>query len=244
MPEGNDTVAVTPHPRAQRAQSLIQQLALVALLGVCLGFIMQAVVIIARILGGGVFPGATLLADIVQTVTWSWLVCTGVTIGVAVGKGRKALAGLVGLLFAPVALAAAKAAQRAVLAIIEAIEQPATVPLATAGVVRAIEYGLLAYLLARLTERRVLRPRRYIATGLAIGLSFGVVLVWLTYRSMELVGKAPTTAQLLGLVANEIGTPTGCAIIIYVAQLASYSARVYSRHATDSEPRGGMKRAG
>lgn len=244
MLEGTELSDVPLHPRAQRARSLIHQLALVAFLGVCLGFIMQAVVIIARILGGGVFPAATLLADLAQTVTWSWLVCTGVTIGVSVGKGRKALAGLIGLLFGPLALAIAKAAQRAILSVSDAIEQPTTVSLATIGVVRAVEYGLLAYLLARLTERRFMRPRHYIVTGLAIGLSFGVLLIWLTYRSMQLTGATPTTAQLLGMVATEIGTPTGCAIIIYVGQLATYSARVYARYPSKPQPPAKAKRAG
>ncbi|UXN75084.1 hypothetical protein N8D56_09275 [Devosia sp. A8/3-2] len=76
-------------------------------------------------MGGGAFPGVSIFADSVQTVTWSVLVCTGVAIGVTVSKARKAPAGLMGLLFAPLALAVAKAGQKAMLALIGALEQPA-----------------------------------------------------------------------------------------------------------------------
>jgi hypothetical protein len=230
MVEGSDgkerTILLDPN----QARVTIRRLALIAILGVGLGFVMQALVIAARLLGGGAFPGITIFADLVQTVTWSVLVCTGVAIGVSVSKARKALAGLMGMLFAPLALAVAKAGQKAMLALIGAIEQPAALSLATVGVVRAFEYGLLAWLLALLTEKEVIRPGPYLGIGAAIGVTFGSILFWLTYSATIAEGAQLAMPQILGMLVNEIGAPAGCAFLIYIGQLAGHSFTVLQKH--------------
>jgi hypothetical protein len=227
--EHSDAERKTAPVSGHEARTTLNRLALIALLAVGLGFVMQALVILARLLGGGAFPGITLIADLVQTVTWSVIVCAGVAIGVSVSKARKALAGLMGLLFAPLALAVAKASQRAMLALIGAIEQPAALSLATVGVVRALEYGLLAWLLAILTEKEIVRPGPYLATGAAIGLSFGSVLFWLTWRASLVDGAEIALPQILGMLVNEIGAPAGCALLIYIGQLAGHSFSIYKK---------------
>jgi len=226
------------------ARVTLNRIALIALLAVGLGFVMQALVIVARLLGGGAFPGITLLADLAQTVTWSVIVCAGVAIGVSVSKARKALAGLMGLLFAPLALALAKASQRAMLAVIGVLEQPAALSLATVGVVRAFEYGLLAWLLAILTEKEVVRPGPYIGTGAAIGVSFGSVLFWLTWQASLAEGVEIALPQILGMIVNEIGAPAGCALLIYIGQLAGHSFSIYKKHQPATQAAGPQPPAG
>lgn len=218
------------HHRARQARATIQRLALIAVLGVVLGFVMQGLVIAARLLGGGALPGIAVIADLVQTVTWSVLVCTGVAIGVSVGKARKALAGFIGFFFAPLALAVAKAGQKAMLTVIGALEQPAALSLTAIGLVRAFEYGLLAWLLMLLTEKEIIRPAPYVAVGAAIGVVFGSVLFWLTYTAALANDEQMTTPQILGMLVNEVGAPAGCAFLIYIGQLASYSFTVYKKH--------------
>lgn len=230
MVEGSDGKQRTTLPDANQARATIRTLALIALLGVGLGFVMQALIIAARLVGGAAFPGVSIFADLVQTVTWSVLVCTGVAIGVTVSKARKALAGLMGLLFAPLALAVAKAGQKAMLALIGAIEQPAALSLATIGIVRAFEYGLLAWFLALLTEKEVIRPGPYLGIGAAIGITFGSVLFWLTYSATLAENAELGTPQILGMLVNEVGAPAGCAFVIYLGQLASQSSSVLKKH--------------
>lgn len=239
MLEGSDTAGKFVYTRSERARTTLRRLALIAVLGVLLGFVMQALVIAARLLGGGAFPGLTVVADLVQTVTWSVLVCTGVAIGVSVGKARKALAGIIAFFLAPLSLVVAKAGQKAMLSIIGALEQPAVLSLATIGLVRAFEYGLLAWLLTRLTERDIVRPVLYIAIGAVIGLSFGAVLFWLSYTAALAAGSQMTTPQILGLLVNEVGSPAGCAFLIYIGQLASYSFTVYEKNQPTASPPAG-----
>lgn len=66
----------------------------------------------AKLSGGSAFVGAAFLVDLAQGVTWSFVVCTGVGIATAVGKARAILAGMIALVFAPIAVGLAKAAQK------------------------------------------------------------------------------------------------------------------------------------
>ena len=77
---------------AQRASRAIRSIAFVAIAAIGLGFLMQGLIVLARLLAGGALPGAGLVADLASTVSWSVLVCTGVAIGVSLGKARAALA--------------------------------------------------------------------------------------------------------------------------------------------------------
>jgi hypothetical protein len=219
------------HPKALRAQGELRSIALVALLAIGLGLVMQVLIVTARLLAGGAIPGIAGLADLANGVTWSFFVCTGVAIGVSIGKARKALAGLIGFLFAPIAIAAAKAMQKAVLVAIDAVERAALLPVTTLGLVRAIEYGLLAWLLAVMAEREVARPLPYLGIGTAVGVVFGVTLALLTRASAMAAGTDLTAPQIAGTLMNEIGSPIGCAFLIFIGQLVSRNFRIYKAHA-------------
>lgn len=114
---------------------------------------------------------ARALGELAGSVAWSVIVCTGVAIGVSVGKARAALAGAIGMLFAPLALAGAKAAQKVMASLVEATVQPAVFSLATLSVVRALEYGLLAWMLTLLTERKAVRLMPYLLAGAGVGIA-------------------------------------------------------------------------
>ncbi|HEY4201837.1 MAG TPA: hypothetical protein VGM83_14895 [Devosiaceae bacterium] len=218
------------HPDARRAQGELRRIALVAVLAIGLGLVMQVLIVISRMLAGAGFPGIVGLAETAQSVTWAFFVCTGVAIGVSIGKARKALAGLVGFLFAPIALAAAKAAQKAVLVAIDAAERQALLPVTTLGLVRAIEYGLLAWLLTVLAEREVARPLPYLGIGTVIGLIFGITLALLTRASVLASGAELTAPQLAGTLVNEIGSPIGCAFLIFIGQAVAKNFKIYKEH--------------
>jgi hypothetical protein len=94
------------------ALAAIRRLALVALLAVALGFIMQAILLATKLGAGGAFPGLLFLVDLTQGIAWSTLVCMGVSVGISVSKARPFLAGLLALVFAPLAVAAANPAGR------------------------------------------------------------------------------------------------------------------------------------
>lgn len=217
--------------KAEAARRQIHGIATVAILAVGLGFIMQALILAAKLQAGGKVPGAAIFADVAQGVAWSTFVCTGVAIAVSIGRARKALAGLVGFLFAPLSLAVAKASQRAMLAVVGAVEQPALVPLVTVGLVRAVEYGMLAWLLTTLTEKEVVRPSAYVGIGIGVGAVFGTALTLLAHNATLASGLPPNLPQLAGTLVNEVGTPIGCAVLIYIGQLVSHNFTIYKKHA-------------
>jgi len=217
-----------PH-RAVQARFEIQRVALVALFAVGLGFAMQSLILATRLLAGGPPAQLSFVADVAQGVTWSAFVCTGVAVGVVVGRTRKLLAGLFGLIFAPLGIALAKASQKAMLAVTNALDKPDMLPLVMLGSVRAIEYGLLAWLLAALAEKEVARPTAYVSIGATIGILFGGLLVLMT---LSVGSPNPTTAQLAGMIVNEVGSPIGCALLIFLGQLVARNVVIYKRHSS------------
>lgn len=222
--------ATPTHPKAVKAQAELRRIATVALLSIALGFFMQVLILASRLLAGAALPGITILADLAQGITWSFFVCTGVAIGVAIGKARKALAGLMGVIFAPLGIALSKSAQKAMLVALDAAEQPALLSLTTIGLVRAVEYGILAWVLAIFAEKELSRPLPYLGVGAAVGIVFGVILAALTWVSLEAAGKAFTAPQLAGTLVNEIGSPIGCAFIVFIGQLVALNFKIYKAH--------------
>jgi hypothetical protein len=212
-------------PDAHRAREAISRVALVAVLAVGLGLFMQALVVVLRLADGIVLAEARTLAELMGSITWSVIVCTGVAIGMSIGKARALLGAGLAFFFAPLALASAKAVEKVMLAVMEASQTPAILSLELVGVVRAAEYGLLALMLTMLTERRAVRFAPYALAGLTIGVVFGGLVTALT-----LVAGAPSgPVAIATLVAKEVGSPLGCALVIFVGQMISRSFRLYSR---------------
>lgn len=200
---------------------LLRRVGIVALFAILLGFLMQGLILAGKLAAGGVFPGHLYLVSLAQGVTWSFLVCLGVAIGVHLGKARALLAGLIAMIFAPIAVAMAKASQKAMASLIGAADQPGALSLTTLGSLRAAEYGLLGWLLARLAQKRHGGAARYFGTGAAIGVVFGGIVFVLTYRAATIGGTAPDLPQMVGMLINEIGFPIGCAFIIYAGQMVA-----------------------
>jgi hypothetical protein len=146
----------------------------------------------------------------------------------AIGKARTALAGLFAAFFAPLSMAAAKAVQKVVGSLLGALDQPALLSLATIGVVRAIEYGILAWLLAWLSERKERRMRPYLLAGGGVGLLFGGLIVALSVLNAASDGSL-SLLKITSVATTEIGSPLGCAAVIYITQLVAIQARLWAR---------------
>lgn len=208
---------------ADESHGLLRQVALIALCAVLLGLGIQLLILVARLAAGGPWPGAALLADTAGGVTWALLVCTGVGIGTSVLRVRAMLAGLLAAICAPIAIAAAKAAQRMVAGMTDAVEQQAILSLGSISLARAVEYGVLGFLLGTLAQRGEKRVSRYLGAGCLVGLVLGGAVVWLTHYVAAQAGSGLTSAQLAVGVVNEMVFPVGCAIVIYAGQLVGRS---------------------
>lgn len=79
------------------------------------------------------------------------------------------------------------------------------------ALLKAIEYGCLGYLLAIVSSRVSARMAGYGGTGLAVGLVFGAIALYLVYPQ-------PMPA-LVARGINEIVFPIGCSIVIYASDI-------------------------
>ena len=206
-------------PEADSAALVVHRIAVIAMLAVLLGFTMQGLILGAKLLAGGPFPGTKLFVDLTQGITWSVLICAGVGIGTAIMKVRAALAGLIAALFAPIALAVAKSAQKVVASAIGVVDQPAALSLVTIRGLRALEYGILGWALASLVQKEAKGAPAYLCTGSAVGIVFGGAIAALGYHAASLAGQTPAAAQIAASLVNEIVSPIGCALVIYCGQL-------------------------
>lgn len=163
-------------------------------------------------------PTATILADTLQRVSWSVLVCAGLAAGLALPRGPgiasngRAMS-LIGLLSAPLAFAAARAIHQAVLHAANGEPGAAAGPLvfAIAGI-RAVEYGVFGYMLARLVRMPPPRWRGYVGLGAAIGAAFGTITL-ITMSAMSPTAAAGAVHAVRGI--NELVFPIGCALVLY-----------------------------
>jgi hypothetical protein len=215
------------HPEdSHTAELALKRVATVALLALTLGFVMQGVILAAKLAGGVPFPGLRLLVDLAQGVTWSFLVCAGVAIGAALAKGRAALAGLIAGLFTPLALAAAKSSQKVMGALINASDAPALLSLATLSVIKAIEYGILGWVLAVLVQKSEARPAPYVAAGAAVGLVFGGSIVVLNRQVALAAGTQLDGSALAVSIINEVLFPIGCSMVIFAGVWVGRNLRI------------------
>lgn len=220
--------SLSPQLETEQASLVVRRVATIALLAVLLGFAMQGLILGAKLLAGGPLPGTKLFVDLTQGVTWSLLVCAGVGIGTSIMKIRAALAGLVAALFAPIALAVAKSAQKVMASAIGVADQPAALSLVTISAMRAVEYGILGWVLASLVQKEVKSASAYLGAGCIIGIVFGGAIAALGYHAASLGGQSLGSAQVAASLVNEIVSPIGCALVIYCGQLVGRNVSMLS----------------
>lgn len=220
--DDKDFRATGPSGRA----GALRKLALIALMSVLLGLSIQLLIIAARLLAGGPLPGLGFVADAAQGITWALLVCTGVGIGTSIMRARAEIVGLLGALFAPFAVAAAKGSQSLVGSVLDRAGTEAVLGLGTISLLRAFEYAVLGFLLGTLARRGEARLGRYLGAGALVGVVLGGGVMALTAQAAWAAGMPYGAAQFAAGAVNEVLFPIGCALVIYGGQLVG---RAFSR---------------
>lgn len=200
---------------------ILRRIALIALGAILLGFLMQGLILAVKLSSGAAFPGMRFLVDLAQGVTWSFVVCAGVGIGTSIMKARAALVGLLAMVCAPLAIAAAKSSQKVMASLVGAVDQPAVLSLAAISGLRAVEYGLLGWWLGTLARREVSNAGPYLKAGSVSGVVFGGAIAALTWHVALSRGLNPQPPQILATIVNEVVFPIGCAFVIYMGQFVS-----------------------
>jgi len=201
----------------RKSSDALKSLLYVGWLAALLGLTMEAV-LVALAAGFGTLKGANpVLADLVQKVSWSTIVCVGLVVGTTAKKARGSAMGLAGLLAAPLAFMVARSlhdgAKEALSVAADAGPGPSLILIA---ILKGFQYGSFGLALDWVAKKPWGGLSAYLATGLAVGVVFGGAMVALFVQAAPQTPPAPV---LVSRTANEVLFPIGCAFVVYVSKV-------------------------
>jgi hypothetical protein len=188
----------------------------VAWLSVLLGLTIEALLLAAAACFGKSPVARPVIADIVQKVSWSTLVCIGLALGTAATKSKVKVMGIAGLLSAPIAFHVARVLHKGMTqALAGASVAAAPTPLVLLTIIKAAQYATLGAVLARLGKREPAGVGTYALVGLLTGLVFGGSTIAVLARfAIKPLGPADFVARGI----NEVVFPVGCALVLHAAE--------------------------
>ena len=194
-------VANVSRPRSVIVRSLLRG----AWLGALLGLFIEALVLLVQLLQGVLPETVTLIADTVQKISWSSLICAILAAGQSAARGRITSAGVIGLVGAPISFLLARSLHKAMLELLG--KESATTAIAWLGAgIKGIEYALLGAILLWLADRGA-GWKLHACAGALVGLAaYALVLWWLP------AGGDPVQRAII-----EIVHPIGCALAVHAA---------------------------
>ncbi len=186
---------------AGEATRLRVNLVRVAWLAAGLGLLMQAILIV-----GG--QATATIASTLDNGLWPFLVCMAVGVGQALSGGWPPGAATFSLITTPLGFVGAKVIQKGVAVLLDGVAATGFVTgaLLLEGGLRALEYAVLAALLAWLIRQQWAGALAHMGLGLAVGIVFGLLIA---------LFLAPDS--FLGWIVEEVVFPTGCALIVFVS---------------------------
>ena len=184
----------------------------VAWLAIILGLVIEAILLLLAAGFGGIPGIKKIVADIVQKVSWSVIVCVGLAFGKAASKGQPPWTGLSGLFAAPVAFSVAGTLHKSAS---YALNLPAAagviVPFLIA-LLKGLEYGALGWLLAQVGKKSGVGAGAYAGVGFVVGLVFGTAIVYSSGANRAMLAILP---QFI----NEVLFPIGCSLALFAADV-------------------------
>jgi hypothetical protein len=206
-------------PPSDTAAIILRRMAMVAWLSILLGLAMEGLSLAGRASIGSYPTLVQITTELTQGITWSFFVCAGVGLGATLSRASAALGGLIGLISAPIAMGLAKGSQKVMVSALGAAEKPVIVSLMTLGAMRALEYGLLGWMLARLAARQEQRMSRFVLAGALAGVVFGGSITLLTINLAAAKNIVMAPPQVIATTLNEVVFPIGCSLVVYFAIL-------------------------
>lgn len=178
-------------------------------LSIALGLVMEAFLVAARL---GAFTMDAATAELVNRVSWSVLVCTGLAIGDTLAENsRPLLLGLSGLLGAPLAFAVARGLHKGTADLMNIVQPADPISPLLAGGIRGVEYMILGLAIFWLKKQPRSTVLSYIGVGLVIGLVFGSLIMFLN------PGVTKSLSSILVWVVNEVAFPVGCTLVLFAS---------------------------
>jgi hypothetical protein len=185
-----------------------------AWLAVALGIALEGLILGSVVLAGGTLAAQPFTADLVQKVSWSFIVCVALAVARAASKANGVLMGVAGLLAAPAGFAIARGLHKGAshaLGLVAAAA-PGPPPLLVAGI-KGLQYAVLGLAITWIARQAWGGVAAHAGVGLAAGLLFGGPLLVLTFQAIPSL----TAAAILARTVNEVFFPVGCALVLYAS---------------------------
>jgi hypothetical protein len=210
------TIEGTPSDRLESSH-VGKTLLHVAWLAILIGVALEALLLVLSWAFGTFKNGKPFIADLVQKISWSVIVCVGLALGATVARARDVVMGLTGLLAAPLAFSVArgmhKGAMEALSVATDAAGGPSPFLIAS---IKGLEYGLLGFALSAVQKQSWGGALAHTVVGLAAGVLFGGAILFFSIEAAA--GPIPHSA-LIARAVNEILSPVGCALVIFSAEV-------------------------
>jgi hypothetical protein len=176
-----------------------------------LGGAIEALSFVSAAALGAPPTAAAVVANLVQKLTWSVVVCLGLSLGAVAAAGRPVAAGWAGFVAAPIGFIVARAVFQSVSHAL-ALEAPSSVvsPFVMAGL-KALEYGFLGVALGSVARRWGGGMAAHAGAGLAAGLVFGGLALVLLHPG--------SPAAFLSRAIQEVLFPVGCALTLFATDV-------------------------
>jgi len=175
-------------------------------------------VLVALAAGFGTLHNAKpILADLVNKVSWSTIVCVGLAVGTTAKKARGPLMGLAGLLAAPLAFMVARSLHKGAMQALEVAAAAGPGPsLLVIAALKGIQYGSFGLTLDWIAKKPWGGLSAHLGTGLLVGVVFGGAILVL---GIQAAPQTPPLPALVSRAANEFLFPVGCAFVIYASKV-------------------------
>ena len=187
----------------------------VAWLAILLGMAMEGILLLLSAGLGDLLGLGSIVAELARNVSWSLLVCLGLSVGKAVQSARVQVMGLLGFLVAPAAFEISRVIHKGAIQAL-AISGSAGEDLSPflLALIKGLEYGCLGLALGWVSQRPWGGAMAHMAVGFVVGAVFGGTVIALLAAS----GPEVSTTILLSRGVTEVLFPVGCSLVLFSAE--------------------------
>ena len=187
----------------------------VAWLAILLGMAMEGILLLLSAGLGDLLGLGSIVAELARNVSWSLLVCLGLSVGKAVQSARVQVMGLLGFLVAPAAFEISRVIHKGAIQAL-AISGSAGEDLSPflLALIKGLEYGCLGLAIGWVSQRPWGGAMAHMAVGFVVGAVFGGTVIALLAAS----GPEVSTTILLSRGVTEVLFPVGCSLVLFSAE--------------------------
>ena len=207
--------APTQEASAAASSNLGATLLRVAWLAILLGMAMEGALLLLSAEFGDLLGLRPIVADLARNVSWSLLVCVGLSVGTAVRNARVPVMGFLGFLAAPAAFEVSRALHKGAIQAL-AISASAGDDLSPflLALIKGLEYGCLGLALGWVSQRPWGGAVAHMAVGFVVGSIFGGTVIALLAAS----GPEVSATTLVPRGVTEVLFPVGCSLVLFSAE--------------------------